>query len=258
MNNSIIADQIDTVEVILKIKKKLSMHLDSLELEKQTRIRNDQSFEDLENECRKIRDSINTVKVILNRSNDNIKKPEEPVQKKHSLNTFLKSLLKPKNAFDWVIFIIGSITFLSAIILLIGIGHTFIFNRVKRPKPSNAKKEKKLPLPQSSISFSDSMNTSSDSFVDTGNKNINNLRKILNNDIKSLKQFNTNSSPFPVSDLPSENMGHFDKGLTISEKILNAANEGLTVLEISRKYHISVNKVSLILHIQDINKLKKR
>jgi hypothetical protein len=259
MNISVLADQTKSVDTLFTVKKKLSMLLDSLELEKQTRIRNDQSFEDLENECRKIRDSINTVKEILNSTDFSIQKPVEAVQKKSSSNSFFKSLLKPKDAFDWVIFVIGSITFLSIIILFIGICNTFLFNSAKGSKTSSAKKTMKPPIVQSSLSSSNKPDSVSDSFVDIDNKNINNLREIINNDIKSLKQFNINSSPFSTSDLKSEkNGGRLDEGLSISEKIVNSANEGLTVLEISRKYHISVNKVSLVLQIQDINKLKKR
>ena len=80
----------------------------------------------------------------------------------------------------------------------------------------------------------------------------------MRGDIEHIQSFNNSPSPFSRLDDISESMKEQENKDTIRNSIIRAAKEGLDVQEISRKYHVSVDQVKLILRIADSGQSKSR
>ena len=99
---------------------------------------------------------------------------------------------------------------------------------------------------------------SSPSTSDRGEEDIAVLRKRMKRDIERIQRFNDNSSPFSNNQESSPEKGEQDTKDTHREDIIQAAREGLNAQEISRKFHVSVDQVALILRVASKGQSRNR
>lgn len=245
----ILTGNADQDENALSRKKILSARLDSIEMEKQTRKRKGEPLGDLEEECGRIHDSIAALRVEILETDESILQRRKAAGKESFIAPFLKPFFKPAHVFDWIIIVVGFIALLSGIVLIIGL-ITTVFRRSKRKlKPSVRPQPKKFhseKLPQGSPKV-----PPSDSYItaDKDDRGIDTLRRRMQKDIEDIQRFNTDDSPFATRDDEHEAQTERENKDTVREQIIRAAREGLDVQEISRRYHISSDQVSLILRV---------
>ena len=239
----------DQDENALSRKKVLSARLDSIEMEKQARKRRGEPLGDLEEESGRIYDSIAALRVKILETDESILHRRKAAGKESLIAPFLKPFTSPAHAFDWIIIVVGFIALLSGIVLIIGL-ITTVFKRSKRkPKPS------KRPPPKKSYTEKISQGSPkippSDSYLmtDKNDRSIDALRSRMQKDIEDIQRFNTEDSPFTTQDDEQASPAERENKDTVREQIIRAAREGLDVQEISRRYHISVDQVSLILRV---------
>lgn len=250
----------DEDENVLSRKKVLSARLDSIEMEKQMRKRKGEPLGDLEEECGRIHDSIAALRAKILETDESILQRRKATGKESIIAPFLKSFFKPAHAFDWIIIVVGVIALVSGIVLIIGL-ITTVFKRSKRkpkPKPplhSSLKKSYTEKIAQGSPKI-----PPSESYVaaDKDDRSIDALRRRMQKDIEDIQRFNTADSPFTAQDDGHEAPAEQENRDTIREQIVRAAQEGLDVQEISRRYHVSVDQVSLILRVAKKGHSKNR
>ncbi|MCP4648282.1 MAG: hypothetical protein GY852_11235 [bacterium] len=80
---------------------------------------------------------------------------------------------------------------------------------------------------------------------------ITSLRKRVSKDIDHIQRFNKESSPFSAADETDEPQKEQDSSTALRNRIIHAAQEGLDTQEISRRYHVSVDQVALILRVAE-------
>lgn len=236
----------------IHMRKVLSAKLDSIEMEKQIRKRKGEPLTDLENESGKIHDSIAILRKQLIGTMDAVPRSQKAIRKKSYVLSFIQSLCKPTHIFDWIIIFVGGIALLSGVILIIGLIHTFFFRRKSRPSVHiPQKKSYKGQLSKESSGIPTSV---SNTAADKENRDIDSLRKRIRKDVEHIQSSNNSASPF----LKLDDISESPKEQKNKDSIIRAAKEGLDVHEISRKYHISVDQVALILRVAESGKSKNR
>lgn len=236
------ADQDDNP---LDRKKILSARLDSIEMEKQTRKRQGEPFDDLEEESGRIHDSIAALRAAILETDESVLQRRKASEKE----SFLKQFLKPAHIFDWIIIVVGFIALLSGIVLIIGLLSTVLKRSKRKPKSPLHHVTKKSYPETASKGLADIPTSDSYKIPDKDNRSIEMLRKRMQKDIEDIQRFNSNDSPFALRDAEPVALVEQEKKEPIRDQIICAAREGLDVQEISRKYHISVDQVSLILRV---------
>jgi len=230
-------------------KKMLSARLDSIEMEKQIRKRKGESLEDLEIESKKIYDSITVLRTELSGYADPVSASEEEPDKGPSFSFSLRSLIKPVNFFDWIIIIVGLVALLSGIILVAGLTHTLSIRKKKKPPPSahilpkklDAKSVPDMPVDVPPLVQGDP--------AEKETRGITTIRQRMQSVGEQVQKEIENISPFSELEQADEQSEKEDQKNSIRNNIIQAAKEGLDVHEISRKYHISVDQVALILRV---------
>ena len=232
-------------------KEILSARLDSLELEKQMRKRKGDPLGDLEDECRRVHDSIAALRVAIVGTDESIPRREKAAGKGSFIVSFLRSFFKPTHIFDWIIIVVGFIALLSGVVLIIGLIHSIIKRTRRKSQSSLYPPQKKIHTEKLPKSLHEMPLSEPNRTTDKSDKDIDTLRRRMHKDIENIQRFNTADSPFSPQDDVHESLTDQEKKDTVRENIIRAAKEGLDVQEISRKYHISADQVSLILRIAD-------
>ncbi len=235
----------------------LNQRLDSLEVEKQVLKRQGMDISQLEEITLKLRDSLSALR------------EEAPVAKTASKSAFTEQFgFKPRSTFDWIIIAIGSLALLSAILLLLGIiGRArkkkkkhYTFSRKLEPVVEHrefSRPEPELPkytpgITQSRIKIPESgklkpQSSEIESEVQPEQDPVYNLRQRIS---ETPPPEDTLGSSSLVADEPiTPDSSCHDHPISFNEKVLSAAQEGLSIQEISRRYQISTDQVSLILRV---------
>ncbi|MBD3345326.1 MAG: hypothetical protein GF401_09720 [Chitinivibrionales bacterium] len=264
---------------LISQKKKLTSRLDSIQLEKQKRKRDGADINKLEKESARLRDSIDALKKRLFSLDPSVyEQRAEELGKAEGPENILKSLM-PRDLFDWIIIIIGGVAILCAVILIAGLFKNS-GSRKKRAKekkgqfqkavPSPPPPEHPKPAPQRSQGFPPPPEQVPKQKVrphtDTDDARINALRQRINSEISQIKKFDNQippgietrqindpePAPKKVPNLkkaqPQPSESHPDSG-NLKSLVVTDAAKGLGVQEISRKHHISIDQVSLILRM---------
>lgn len=241
-------------------KHALSEKLDSIDLEKQLRKRRGESLEDLEKTAELLKDSIAIVKqqlpgISTDASDGGGEKAASASGGRAAgwVRPFQKFL--PRTFIDWMVDIIGLIAIISGIVLIIG-----IFGLVSK---SFKKKETPLPRPLHEI-FPRSYAVDAYDRIpkvplgptEEKDETIASLRKRIEDSPGKMPQDegvptatagesgatdgSTGKAPMPAAD---------DNTRSLKTQVVRAAQQGLDVSEISRRFHLSSDEVSLILRI---------
>ena len=243
-----IADQDDNA---ISRKEILSAKLDSLEMQKQVRKRKGELLEDLEDECRRVHDSIAALRVEIVGTDEMVAWRKKAAGEESFAASLLRLFFKPANVFDWIIIIVGFIAVLSGVVLIIGLIHSITKRTRRKPQASMHAPQRKPHTEGSPKSLHGIPPSDSGRAADKGDREIDTLRRRMHKDIENIQRFNTTDSPFSPQDDVRETLTDQEKKETVRENVIRAAKEGLDVQEISRKFHISVDQVSLILRVAD-------
>jgi hypothetical protein len=246
---------------ITRQKRVLTEKLDSLDLEKQLRKRRGESLEDLEKAAEMLKDSIAVIKRRMPSSGESAEQIEDSAGPSTAasaaaegtkglpgrLQQFQKFL--PKTFFDWMVDIVAFIAIISGIVLVIG-----VFGLLSR----GFKKKKKAAVLQKPLHEIFPRSYAADAYdripkVPTGrteenNEDISSLRKRM--DEAPLK------APGEAGVLATVDGASFGASGRESDpqelkkpQVLEASRQGLDVSEISRRFHLSADEVSLILRM---------
>ena len=227
----------DSSEIsIVETKRKLSERLDSLDLEKQMKKRHGISIRDIEIRQAKLIDSIQVVRQAIQTK---APEPLRPLSAKAKLLFF-----KPASLFDWIILIVGAIAAISGILLIYGIFKSL----TRRQTPSGNKKSKPgkpAPIPKQPLESNARLTQTEQS----GTELLANLRQRMDAG-QIVSKADAKPTVFP-EDLhkSNETANPKDQSENLESRIMQAAQDGLDIQEISRRFQVSADHVSLILKI---------
>lgn len=252
-----------TYDTLIARKNALSMRLDSLEIEKQRRKRKGESLDELEKISQRIQDSILLFRAKLENISESDAAFLQKNKKQGVLYNLMETLLQPSTLFDWIIIVIGFITLLSGIVLIISVLHSFKQHKkrktrertlksvIKKSEPSIKKNQTPdLETVEKISNFSNAFPPHTTPENDMEDKNIAMLRERMQKDIENIQRFNKSTSPFSSriqqTNDPEEKSQDNE---SLKELVITAARQGLTVDQISQKYHISKDQVALIVRL---------
>ncbi|MFP4680584.1 MAG: hypothetical protein ACLFQB_08925 [Chitinispirillaceae bacterium] len=225
----------------------LGQKLDSLEVEKQELKRQGRAIATLERATDSLRDSLSALRRV-------------PASETKTASKSSPLSLRPRNTFDRIIIGIGLIAALSGIILIIGILRnrrekrkrmTYTYSRkletVNKPSakasssPTEDEAQKPI-MPPSNLHQSPEPSPTArkaDSEVQHSEEDlISTLRDRLSQEESKEK---TGSEPPVVAHTPQES------SMSFNDLVVKSAQEGLSVQDISRRYQLSIDQVTLIL-----------
>jgi hypothetical protein len=226
-------------------KSMLLQKLDSLDMEKQARKRKGQSIDDLEKLSAMIKDSIAGVKKELALGES----PSAPAPRPDNKNVMMKYLRDfrkylPQNTFDWIVVVVGFVAIIAGGILfigLIGMAWKKIFGKRKQ----HLKTMHDI-FPRA-VEKSDAGRLSKPGEPDTeeGDQRIEFLRRKIKED--GIDAAVPASGPNHLQTAIQEEGAGDMAGLT--SRIIAAAGLGADIPEISKRFHVSIDQVSLILRV---------
>jgi hypothetical protein len=239
----------DSVDSIIEIKKTLAVQLDSLEVEKQARKRLGEPLAELEEESQKIYDSLAILRNQLTESIPESLKTGSGDGYPGIFKDILKLTWRPASLFDWIIIFVGFIAVFSGVLLVGGVAHSLFSRSGTKSRSRKTPLSQAGKLPPLSETRPPIINTP----AENEDSSLASLRKRMRQDIDHIQRFNAPAAPFSSSpnppEIPRKQDGQQESQVSIRETILNAAGEGLSVQEISKKYHISIDQVTLVLRI---------
>jgi hypothetical protein len=251
--------------------------LDSIDMEKQIRKRKGQSLDDLEKKSLLIKDSISALKKDFDRAGGTPVAPKTnatAIQRLLQANHFL-----PHNAFDWVVFIFAAIALIAGAILCIGL-ISMLLKTMKSNKTTPIKTLRENLSLRDQDAPSEHVPASAERTSALSERRIDSLKKRMSETSESSgnppgKAFpgsvfkgpaqepvvkaetQKDSSASDTTPISSAKQGCQPSAVDLKDLILKAALEGANTTEISKKFHVSVDQVSLILrvaHRDDANK----
>jgi hypothetical protein len=246
-------------QTITQKKRTLTEQLDSLDLEKQLRKRKGLSLDELEKAAEQIKDSIALLRKQLASGDegdveaaDRSENPGEVPQ-----TGFLKDFQRflPKNVFDWVIVAVGGVAIISGIVLIFGL-FGMLSKRFSRKRPPRTLNEM-FPQAQGGDA-AQGIPKVPQGYAELNNKQAETIRKRIqetasnDNDVTgsagnaagaAAAYSGTPSRSAPAA--PDDDRNPRD----VKNQVVEAARQGLDVQEISRRFHLSADEVSLILRM---------
>ena len=226
-------------------KSMLLQKLDSLDVEKQVLKRKGQSIEDLEKLSATIKDSIAGLKKELALGEGvslSATLPDVPT----GIGQYIKDIRKylPQNTFDWIVVVVGFIAIIAGLILFVGlIG--MLWKKVFRGKKQPLKTMHDI-FPQT-VESSDAeyLSKSGGPDAESSGMKIDLLRQRIKEESAVVPM--AGFGPDAVrQDVSSEKTA---EPADLKNRILLAAEQGADISEISKKFHVSVDQVSLILRV---------
>ncbi|MBD3390690.1 MAG: hypothetical protein GF418_01565 [Chitinivibrionales bacterium] len=228
-------------EEIAARKEALSLRLDSLEMLKQERKAAGESLVDLERAAAALRDSIESLRSrVENLSAKGVlPAPERPAGRSFGVAALARRL-KGRSVFDWVILAVGIVAVVAGVVLVVGLVRTvFGGKRTRRRPPGPSERPRRRVPPAGGAS-------ASTRGADIDKEGIESLRRRVAEDARREREAE-HLSPGGLSGTGGG--ADAGNGDTLRDRILNAANQGLDVAQISRRFHISVDQVALILRV---------
>lgn len=224
-------------------KSALLQKLDSLDMEKQIRKRKGQSIEDLENLSVTIKDSITGVKKELARSGDvPTSKSNEPAGMQQYIKNFRKYL--PQNTFDWIVVVVGFIAIIAGVILCVGLIGMALKKILRKKRPPLKTMHDIFPQ---TVKKNDSeyLSKSERPDTDAADTRIDSLRQRIKEESGNtpLTGSGQNAAQPNISgETAADTAG-------LRNRIITAAEQGADIQEISRRFHVGADQVSLILRV---------
>jgi predicted DNA binding CopG/RHH family protein len=225
-------------------KNILLQKLDSLDMEKQSRKRLGQSIEDLEKVSTAIKDSISGLKKQIGTISPQTQ-PSPPKNTPETKLSFLKDYAQyiPRNTFDWIVVAVGFTAIIAGMILCIGlIGMLFkkrprasktplpplgdIFSRTERQKPAIFAAQAREPKADQNDQAVEALRQK------ISEQNIDDFRVAAHQEMETGKSAQIPSSAQDLKAL-----------------IIEAARHGEDLRAISKKYHVGVDQVALMLRV---------
>lgn len=207
----------DSIESLVSRIDFLNEKIDSVNLEKQTFKRKGQSISEQEKKSALLRDSLQQIRQKIEN-----KVTESPgLNKKHSFS----SSIIPQNYFDWIIIITGIMAVFSGIILISGVVKTIR----NKPKKKDFRKKTSVTAPK--------------------NQNLNSELPA-----KPLPEFKIPEDSFSSQEIKSSPVTKkWEKpsmnSPEIEKHVLQAFHNGMNIPDISRKFQLSSDYVSLVLKV---------
>jgi hypothetical protein len=251
--------------------------LDSIDMEKQIRKRKGQSLDDLEKKSLLLKDSIAAFKKDFDRTDGTLAAPKKNATAVQRL--FQASRFLPHNAFDWVVFVFAAIALIAGAILCIGL-ISMLLKTMKSNKNTPIKTLQENLSLRDKNAPSEPARTKGAITTELSGQRIDSLKKRISETSESSTY--PPGEPFPDSVLrgraqepvvkadtqkdssasdtapvSSARQSGPPSAVDLKDLILKAAVEGANATEISKKFHVSVDQVSLILrvaHRDDANK----
>jgi hypothetical protein len=233
-------------------KRLLTEKLDSIDVEKQLRKRRGESLEDLEKAAEVLKDSVAVLKLLVPQGSQvsgamTDSSPAGTVSGEKTpqwIQLFYKFL--PKTFFDWMVDIVGFIAIVSGIVLIIG-----IFGLLSK----GLKKKKKAPPLPKTLHEIFPRSYAADAYdripkvpagsTEENNETIASLRKRIEDAPE--KEPQDDGVLATVDDAADAKSAK--EPLELKKQVIQAAQDGLDVSEISRRFHLSSDEVSLILRV---------
>jgi hypothetical protein len=233
-------------------KASLLQKLDSLDMEKQSRKRQGQSIDDLEKVSAIVKDSIAAIRKGLGGATEQAR----PLPKQNALETmpsFLKDYAKyiPHNTFDWIVVAVGFAAVIAGAILCIAlIGMLFKKRPRTLPLPREPR-EKKIPLkplheifPNDAFDGAEVSPSAPAGQADSLSEAIDVVRKKINRG-----NTDTVQNRIPLETEPDLSPENVTATPDLKSRVIAAARRGEDVRAISKKFHIGVDEVSLMLRV---------
>jgi len=228
----------------IKMKSGLLEKLDSIDVEKQIRKRKGRSLEDLEKCAASIKDSIAAVREAIEKRQD----PAEASSTTHENDGSVRSTrayqkYMPRNVFDWVVLVVGGIAIIAGIILCIGFFSMLFGKKGGEKTDGNASGPDHLSpeLHGSSAGLESAIAALSS---EVSKRRIDSLRDRMSG---GNAEASTAGGAPPTAQPPRDGLAAGAED--IKSGILRAAREGASVNEISRRFHMGADQVSLILRV---------
>jgi hypothetical protein len=240
------------VEKLSEQREVIVHQLDSLDLLKQDLKRNGIAITEIELQQNQLHDSLQHLRTRIQSSTENI-----PFQS-GSKNS-LKFIQRPTNLFDWIIVIVGIVAFFSGLLLIVGISRSLSTRRrrhtVKKTSPHTPPPPKPDPTPlyknpgnalPSPPPSEKPLPGQPKPLTETGSIRL--LRQRMEESESPAPPAMPKAPEKPSSQepIPSVLLPEAD---TLASEVIAAAKSGLDTVAISRKFHISVDHVALLLKI---------
>lgn len=254
-------------------KRIFAEKLDSIDIEKQLRKRKGESIVELERSAESYRDSIADLKMQMAPGNEAMETKDEGRDMSargagEGIFAQISGMVKflPRTLFDWVVVIVGCIAIVSGIILFIGFVGMVSKGFKRRKKPPRTLHDLFPHIPERTAE--DVFPKAVESTAEETNETIDLVRKRMQDTAVSESEKN---SILAIFNEESRGVGHGSDAPAVSgqqertqepaaakegkstpdikRQVVGAMQEGLAVSEISKKFHISADEVSLILRL---------
>jgi hypothetical protein len=248
-------------------KRVLTEKLDSIDLEKQLRKRRGESLEDLEKAAELLKDSVAILKrqmpqgsQVSEASTDSAAAGAVSNQRPQRFIPSIQKIL-PKTFFDWIVDIVGFIAIVSGIVLIIGIfGLLSKGLRKKKKAPPLPKTLHEIFPPSYAAGAYDRIPKVPTGQAEENNETIASLRKRIedapakeapDDGLLATVDEDTGRNDRVRGSDPGSIFGEISAKdpLELKKLVLEASRRGLDVSEISRRFHLSSDEVSLILRV---------
>jgi hypothetical protein len=261
-------------------KRIFAEKLDSIDIEKQLRKRKGESIVGLERLAESYKDSIADLKMQMAQGNEALETKNESRDTSargagQGIFSQISGVFKflPRTLFDWVVVIVGCIAIVSGIILFVGLIGLLSKGFTRRKKPPRTLHDLFPQIPERTAE--DVFPKVGETTAEENNETIDLVRKRMQETAVSESEKNSILAIFDeqsrgagqVPDAPAVS-GPSDREQKaasakewkntpdIKKQVVRAMQEGLDVSDISKKFHISADEVSLILRLarQDDNR----
>jgi len=226
-------------------KQALIQKLDSIDLEKQFRKRKGEPMADLEKAAESIKDSVAIIKTQIPRpgfSAGSKAMPDTVAKSPVAAQGLLLKIL-PKSMFDWMIAVVGFIAIVSGAVLFVG-----IFGMLTK----GFKKKKVAPKQPKTLQEIFPRSYASEAYakmpkVQNGHaEEKEGAMQVLRKRIERTETTRHSDGPVLATEEAAADGGDVDD---VKNRVMAAAKDGCDVLEISRRFQMSADQVSLILRM---------
>jgi hypothetical protein len=244
-------------------KRAFTEKLDSIDLEKQLHKRRGESLEDLEKASEALKDSIAALKRQMPQQSgqgQESEQVEDSVGKSAASGATVSGRLQPfqkylpKTLFDWIVDVVAFIAIISGIVLLIGIFGLISrgFKKKKKAAPIHQPLHEIFPRSYAADAY-DRIPKVPGGQTEENNETIASLRKRVA-DAGAPPRGQDDEGVLATVDDSEAGGGNDPSGKPpgaqeLKKQVLLAAQKGLDVSEISRRFHLSSDEVSLILRM---------
>jgi glucan-binding YG repeat protein len=263
LSMGIISSQVFSQTDIIQKKRFFSERIDSLDVEKQIRKRKGMSIEELEAEAEMLKDSLAAIKAQI------LSSPKSNYETKNKFNNKEKNELieKIKNIklfqiqglIDWIIIIVGILAALFGAVFLWGLFGIIIKKKKRQIKPMH-----NIFYQQQELDNFNAIPKVQQPKTEEKDERLEQIRKRIEKksisesqnkyemDAEEKKEQNSTylkKNEYIKSNIYSKETKEVEKSENQKEMVLRAYREGQSISDISRKYHLSLDEVNLILRM---------